>query len=135
MITPAVEAYVEDQRPGVPVSGGREQASDRGRAISRRNTSGSSPPSTGGTSPSAPVSPLPISCVAILRMKGPTPLFPIIVSAVLRVLGKLIRWCGRRDSNPHTHRARDFKSRASTNFATSASRATKRMQGRASSRP
>jgi hypothetical protein len=29
-------------------------------------------------------------------------------------------WCGRRDSNPHTHRARDFKSRASTNFATSA---------------
>ena len=31
-------------------------------------------------------------------------------------------WCGRRDSNPHTHRARDFKSRASTNFATSACR-------------
>ena len=65
VITLAVEAYVEDQRPAVPVSGGREQASDRGRAISRRNTSGSSPPSTGGTSPSAPVSPLPISCVAI----------------------------------------------------------------------
>jgi hypothetical protein len=30
-------------------------------------------------------------------------------------------WCGWRESNPHTQWARDFKSLASTNFATSAS--------------
>ena len=46
----------------------------------------------------------------------------------------LSMWCGRRDSNPHTHRARDFKSRASTNFATSACRHRSRRRAAWSSR-
>ena len=52
----------------------------------------------------------------------------MLINALFHII-----WCGRRDSNPHTQRARDFKSRASTNFATSASRPAKRMGGRASS--
>ena len=39
-------------------------------------------------------------------------------------------WCGRRDSNPHSQWPRDFKSLASTGFATSASLQSMQFQGR-----